>query len=124
MTALAGVLAVVGLPVAAMVGLLKLVDALERRRAAVITRQIEVTDAIHREFGAIVAPTVHRARGGWRVRLPMDPRDPDTAGVVELAARTLGPTAAVEVAVVAPPASARRRPAAQSRDRIASAMSA
>jgi hypothetical protein len=124
MTALAGVFVVVGLPVAAVLGLLKLVDVLERRRAAVIARQIEVTDAIHREFGAIVAPTVHRARGGWRVRLPMDPRDPHTAGVVELAARTLGPAVSVEVAVVAPAMTARRRPAAQSRERIASAMSA
>ena len=155
MIALASVLVVIGLPVAAVLGLLKLVDALQRRRAAVIARQIEVTDAIHCEFGAIVAPTVHRARGGWRVRLPMDPRDPRTAAVVELAARTLGAAATmgvrsrrpfegrgepvmgvrsrrpfdgrgepvIEVTVVAPP-TAPRRPATQSRERIASAMSA
>jgi hypothetical protein len=122
MTALVAVL-VLGVPVAALVGLLKLVDALQRRRAAVITRQIAVTDAIHREFGAIVAPTVHRTRGGWRVTLPMDPRLPCAARVVDLAARTLGATATVEVAVVAP-WTAPRRPMAQNRERIASAMSA
>jgi len=138
MTALVAVV-VLGVPVAVLVGLLKLVDALQRRQAAVIARQIAVTDAIHREFGAIVAPTVHRARGGWRVTLPMDPRLPCAARVVDLAARTLGPTATVgvrsrrpfdgrgepvvEVAVVTP-WTAPRRPLAQNRERIASAMSA
>jgi hypothetical protein len=122
MTALAVVL-VLGVPVALLVGLLKLVDALQRRREAVIARQIEVTDAIHREFGAIVAPIVRRARGGWRVTLPMDPGRPGAARVVDLAARTLGTTATVEVAVVAPWAGP-RRPVAQNRERIASAMSA
>jgi hypothetical protein len=123
MSALVGLLVVVGLPIVAVVGLLKLVDALQARRARVIARQIEVTDAIHREFGAIVAPVVSRARGGWRVTLALDPRDPDAAAVVDLAARTFGPAATVEVALVAAMAG-RRRPAAQNRERIASAMSA
>jgi hypothetical protein len=138
MTALAAVL-VLGVPVVMLVGLLKLVDALQRRRAAVIARQIEVTDAIHREFGAIVAPIVRRARGGWRVTLPMDPARPGAARVVDLAARTLGTTATVglrsrrpfdgrgepvvEVAVVAPWGGPRRA-VAQNRERIASATSA
>src|SRR5205823_7899930 len=121
MIALLGALVVVGVPVAGLVALLKVLDFLERRRAATVARQIEVTDAIHREFGAIVAPTVRRARGGWRVVLPMDVRLAEAARVVELAAVTLGP--AVEVAVVAPwPPS--RRPAAQSKERMASAISA
>jgi len=123
MSALPGALAVLVLPVA-LVALLKVVDLVQRRRAAVIVRQIEVTDAIHREFGAIVAPTVRRARGGWRVVLPIDTRHPDIARVVELAALTLGPHATVEVVVVAPWAAAPRRPAAQNKERIASAMSA
>ena len=122
MIALLGALVVLGLPVAGLVALLKVVDFLQRRRAATVARQIEVTDAIHREFGAIVAPTVQRARGGWRVVLPMDVRLAETARVVELVAVTLGP--AVEVAVVAPWAPASRRPAAQSKERMASAMSA
>ncbi|HEY3099105.1 MAG TPA: hypothetical protein VGL14_09365 [Methylomirabilota bacterium] len=124
MTALAGVLVVIGLPIVAVVGLLKLVDALQARHARVIARQIEVTDAIHREFGAIVAPFVTRVRGGWRVTLPLDPRHPDAAAIVDLAARTFGAAATVEVALVAPPTVARRRPAAQNKERIASAMSA
>ena len=124
MTALAGVLVMVGLPIVAVVGLLKVIDALQARRGRVIARQIEVTDAIHREFGAIVAPVVARARGGWRVTLAMDPRDPDAAAVVDLAARVFGPAATVEVALVASPTAERRRRAAQNRERIASAMSA
>jgi hypothetical protein len=124
MMALADVLVVVGLPIVAVVGLLKLSDALQARRARVIARQIEVTDAIHREFGAIVAPIVTRARGGWRVTMALDPRDPHAAAVVDLAARTFGAAVTVEVALVASPTAQRRRPAAQNRDRIASAMSA
>jgi hypothetical protein len=122
MIALLGALMVLGLPVAGLVALLKVVDFLQRRRAATVARQIEVTDAIHREFGAIVAPTVRRARGGWCVVLPMDARLAEAARVVELVAVTLGP--AVEVAVVAPWTPASRLPAAQSKERMASAMSA
>ena len=121
MIALLGALVVVGVPVAGLVALLKVLDFLERRRAATVARQIELTDAIHREFGAIVAPTVRRARGGWRVVLPMDARLAEAARVVELVV-TLGP--AVEVAVVAPWTPAARRPAAQSKERMASATSA
>jgi hypothetical protein len=123
MSALVGFLIVVAMPLAALVALLKAVDALQRRREDVVMRQIQVTDAIHREFGAIVAPTVRRARGGWRVRLPMDPRRPEAARIVELAACTLGPTATVEVAVVAPFVATPRRQPAQNKERMASAMS-
>jgi len=122
MIALLGTLVVLALPVAGLVVLLKMLDFLQRRRAATVARQIEVTDAIHREFGAIVAPTVRRARGGWRVVLPMDARLAEAARVVELVAVTLGP--AVEVAVVAPWTPAACRPAAQSKERMASATSA
>jgi len=110
--------------VVALVLALMLVDVVQRRRAEVIARQIEVTDAIHREFGAVVAPTVHRAGRGWRVTLPMDARHPGMARIVDLAAQTLGPTATVDVAVVAPWPGVRRRAVAQNRKRIASAMSA
>ncbi len=122
MIALLGALVVVGVPVAGLVALLKVLDFLERRRAATVARQIELTDAIHREFGAIVAPTVRRARGGWRVVLPMDVRLAEAARVVELAAVTLGP--AVEVVVVAPATATPHRPTPQTKERMASAMSA
>ena len=104
MSAVLGVMALVLMPSAALLLLLKVVDAVQRRRAETVARQIAVTDAIHRELGAIVAPVVRRRRGGWRVELPMDPRCPETARVVELASLTL--ERAVEVAVV-PPAAAR-----------------
>jgi hypothetical protein len=122
MMALACFVAVIGMPVAALVLVLAVVDLAQRRRADVIARQIAVTDAIHAEFGAVVAPLVRRAAGGWRVTLPMDARHPGMARIVELAACTLGPT--VEVAVVAPRVAAARRTPAQNKERIASAMSA
>ena len=122
MIALLGALVVLGVPVAGLVALLKVLDFLQRRRAATVARQIEVTDAIHRQFGAIVAPTVRRARRGWRVVLPMDARLAEAARIVELAAVTLGP--AVEVVVVAPVTAAHHRPTPQTKERMASAMSA
>ena len=124
MTAVLAALVVIGMPVAVVMALLTLANARERRRQVVINRQIDVTDAVHRQFGAIVAPTVRRARRGWRVMLPMDPRDPHAAAVVEIAARTLGGGQDVEVVIVAPSDATRRRPTPQSRERIASAMSA
>jgi len=140
MMALAGAVVVIGLPVVALVLILKTVDVVQRRRADVIARQIAVTDAIHAEFGAVVTPFVRRAGRGWRVTLPMDARHPGMARIVELAACTLGPGAdvgvrsrrpfdggrepVIEVAVIAPWRSAPRRAVAQNKERIASAMSA
>src|SRR2546428_10957537 len=62
---------VVGLfPCLTLLALLGLTARVERRRAAVIARQIERTDAIHREGGALVAPwVVRRPRGAGRVRI-------------------------------------------------------
>ena len=124
MSALVVFVVVVGLPWVVLIASFKLVDRLQRRRDDLIARQIAVTDAIHREFGAVVAPTLRRARGGWRVTLPMDPRHPDTARIMEVAASTLGSTVNAEVAVVAPWRSAPRRIVPQNKERIASAMSA
>ena len=141
MIALASGVVLIALPVVVLLLILKAVDVVQRRRADVIARQIAVTDAIHREFGAIVAPTVRRAGRGWRVTLPMDGRHPGMARIVELATETVGQSATVvgvrsrrpfdrrgesviEVAVVAPWRPATRRPPAQNKERIASAMSA
>jgi hypothetical protein len=119
-----GVLAVLVVPAAALVALLAAAELVQRRRAAVVARQIEVTDAIHRELGAIVAPVVRRARGGWRVVLPMDTRHPAAARVVTLAAQALGDARPVEVALTPPTAPVPRPSAGQNRERMASAMSA
>lgn len=67
--------AVAAMPLVVIVGLLRLMDRLQRRREARYARQIELTDAIHREMGAVAAPTVERRRGGgWVVsmRVPLD----------------------------------------------------
>jgi hypothetical protein len=69
-------IAVVLAPFAVIVGLLRLADRTAARRDARYARQIELTDAIHRELGAIVAPTVRRRRGGgWLISMavPLDP---------------------------------------------------
>jgi hypothetical protein len=69
------VAAVTLFPFIVVLALLRLVDRLERRRAEVVARQIELTDAIHRELGAVVAPRVtRRPWGRWRVSIavPLD----------------------------------------------------
>lgn len=73
-TTLLGIAIVLG-PFAAILGLLRLADRITERRDARYARQIALTDAIHRELGPIVAPTVSRRRGGgWliRVTVPFD----------------------------------------------------
>jgi hypothetical protein len=55
-------------------GLLWLTDAIRARRAAIVARQIALTDAIHAELGAAAAPEVTRSWArGWivSVRLPL-----------------------------------------------------
>jgi hypothetical protein len=64
----AAVLVVLLTPVIALVGLLMAVEARQRAQARVIARQIMLTDAVHAELGAVVAPVVKkRAFAPWRV---------------------------------------------------------
>jgi len=78
-----GLAAVVLVPAIAVTVMLVLAAWAERARAARAARQIAVTDAIHRELGAVAAPV---ARGGlWsetelRIALPLD--RPDLVGAV------------------------------------------
>jgi hypothetical protein len=59
-------------PMAAIVIALVLVERWQRGRQDAIVRQIALTDAIHRRFGAIVAPTVERRLWGrWQVVIPV-----------------------------------------------------
>ena len=61
-------------PVAAIWALLEWANRAGRRREAAIARQIALTDALYREFGAVVAPDVTgSAARGWIVsmRVPM-----------------------------------------------------
>ena len=66
-------------------------------RTAAIERQIAMTDAIHRDLGAVVAPTVTRTLlGGWRVRVPVPfERSAVVARVLEIARDTVAPLAAL-----------------------------
>ena len=108
MTAVA-VLVVLVTPVAALVGLLRLVDALERRRQQVVWRQIALTDAIHGTVGPVVAPLVRRGRhGAWVGVLAVPPGHPDLGLMVGIAQAQLGPAAEI-VLVAQEPAPARQR---------------
>ena len=75
------------LPSVFIVGLLLLSDRLQRRALAVVARQIEVTDAIDAELGAVVAPVVrHRLGGRWQVFVPVELDNSDTVTRVVRAA--------------------------------------
>jgi hypothetical protein len=107
MTALA-ILVVLALPAALLIGFMQLANVLERRRAEVIARQIQLTDAIHAELGPVVAPLVRRGRGGRFIgMLPVPPAYPEIGRMIQLTHAVLG--AAAEIVVVAPePVPARR----------------
>ena len=78
-------------PLAALVGLFWIVERRDRRRAARVRLQILVTDAIHRELGAVAAPEVERRPGGgWRVRMRVPAGRPGLVGaLVHVAERAL-----------------------------------
>jgi hypothetical protein len=113
MTALA-VVAVLAIPVAALVMLLRFASAVQARRAEVVARQIALTDAIHRVLGPVVAPVVRRGRRGWIAVLAVPGGYADVALMLEIAQAELGPTA--EIVLVPPdagrPPSERRLPVA------------
>jgi hypothetical protein len=84
---------VVVLPVAVVGGLLAVAGRLQRARETRIARQVAVTDAIHRELGAVVAPVVARRLGrGWRAEIAVPLESPAIVGpVVAIVQATLGP---------------------------------
>jgi hypothetical protein len=87
-TTLAG-LACALLPFVAVIALLRVTAAVARRRDERVARQIALTDAIHRDLGAVAAPVVmRRFGGGWLVRMtaPLD-RPGTTAALVQIAER-------------------------------------
>jgi hypothetical protein len=74
---------VVLVPAAVVLALLTLARRVERGRAEAVTRQIQLTDAIHRELGAVVAPFVTRGRRGrWRVSMAVPLERPELVGAV------------------------------------------
>ena len=75
------------LPVALLTAALLLSTWRERIRLVAATRQIAVTDAIHGELGAIVAPVVRRRFWGrWQLVIPVPFDDLDSVGRVVRAA--------------------------------------
>ena len=66
-------------PILVILGLLALAAWRDRRRDAVIARQIRLTDAIADELGPIVAPLVAKPLGGpWRVEIQVPVGRPAT----------------------------------------------
>jgi hypothetical protein len=83
MVMLATMLGVVLLPLAGLAALLVVIERLHHAREARVRRQIAVTDAIHRELGAVVAPMVRRRLGrGWRLSIAVPVESPATVGRV------------------------------------------
>lgn len=68
-------MAMMAAPFALVMGLLWLTRVIREKREAGVVRQIALTDAIHRELGAVAAPVVTRSwTRGWivSVRVPLD----------------------------------------------------
>jgi hypothetical protein len=90
-------------PFAIVVGLLVVSTRVERARTARLARQTAVTDAIHRELGAVVAPVLEaRAWRPHRLRIavPFD-RPALVARVLALSQETLaGPERRLEIVLV------------------------
>ena len=83
MVMVATVFAVVLLPLAGLAALLVMIGRFQHARDVRARRQIAVTDAIHRELGAVVAPVVTRRLGRrWRLRIAVPFESPAIVGRV------------------------------------------
>ena len=106
---------VVALPFVAVVALLLLVGRVQRGRETRAAQQIEVTDAIHRELGPVVAPSMtKRPWGPPRLVIPAPLERPSmVAAVLAIAHRVLrgwGGTASVRTEIVVVPQTEGRVP--------------
>ena len=71
------------IPFLAIWGLLRLARAVEQRRDDRVARQIALTDAIHRELGAVAAPNVRRTWSGeWVVSMRLALAREGTVGTI------------------------------------------
>ena len=71
------------LPFLAVWALLDLSRRIQRRREEWVARQIALTDAIHRELGAVAAPDVTRSLSGtWTVSMRLPLHREGTVGVI------------------------------------------
>jgi hypothetical protein len=69
-------------PFGLMAALLLLVERRTKRREREIARQIALTDALHAQLGAIVAPVVRRRRREWEVSVAVPADQPAVAASV------------------------------------------
>jgi hypothetical protein len=70
-------------PFGAIVACLVVAERVQRRRDDRYAHQIELTDAIHRELGAITAPFVRKRRDGrWLVSMTVPLDRPDTVATI------------------------------------------
>lgn len=92
-------------PVLVILGLLALAGWRDRRREAMIARQIRLTDAIAAQLGAIVAPVVTKPLGRpWRVDIQVPVGRPVTVSrIVGIAHDTLTRTGAGRYELVLTP---------------------
>ena len=92
-------------PFLVVIALLRLAESVSVRRDARNARQIALTDAIHRELGAVAAPMVsRRPGGGWLVSMavPLD-RPRTTAAIVRITERIAAKHLAAEHMLVESP---------------------
>lgn len=114
MLTLATLAVVVLLPMSLLVALLFAVGRVERARETRIARQVAVTDAIHRELGAVVAPVVTRRFGrGWRVEIAVPFESVSIVGRISALAheamREMADRRGIEIVLTAQEPEARRR---------------
>jgi hypothetical protein len=93
---------------AALFATLTVTQRIQHARDEAGARQIALTDAIHRELGAVVAPSVvTRPWGAWQVLIPVPFTRPElVASVLSIAhdtVRRLDPRAADRVQIVLTP---------------------
>jgi hypothetical protein len=86
------ILAVLLSPMVVLVGVMLLVEARERAHTRVISRQIMLTDAVHAELGALVAPVVEKpAFRPWRVTFALPAgRAAEVGRLISITDRVLG----------------------------------
>jgi hypothetical protein len=99
-------------PILLVLGLLELAAWRERRSAAMVARQIRLTDALAAELGPVVAPLVSKPLGQpWRVEVQVPVGRPAVVSrVVAIAHDTLTRTGAGRYELVLTPAPASTRP--------------
>lgn len=94
--------------------LASLAELFDRRRLRRVVAQVAVTDAVHREVGALVAPVVSRRLGTpWTVSMALGSRELPAAGrLTAIARRVLGRDGAPVRVVLLPRDPEEIRPAA------------